>query len=67
MGEQIYQRGLTELKQLTGEIDAGKIRSGWKKEQTDWEDFVGAVDRASQAQLARAVRDMAAGGSLPDA
>ncbi len=61
MGEQIYQRGLTELKQLTGEIDAGKIRSGWKKEQADWEEFVRAVDRASRAQLVRAVRDTAAG------
>jgi len=64
MGEQIYHRGLTELKQLTGEIDTGKIRSGWRKEQADWEDFVHAVDRASRAQLARAVRDMAAGAGI---
>ena len=49
MGEQIYQRGLTELKQLTGESDAGKIGSGWQKEQADWEDFIHAVDRSSRA------------------
>lgn len=61
MGERIYQRGLAELKQLTAEINAGKIRSGWKKEQADWEDFVRAVDCASRTKLARAVRDMEAG------
>lgn len=67
MGEQIYQRGLTELKQLTREIDAGTIRSGWKKEQADWEAFVRAVDRTGRAQLARVVNDMAVSGSFQDA
>jgi len=65
MGEQIYRRGLSELKQLTEEIDSGNIRTGWDKEQADWEAFIHAVNRASQAQLARVVHDMVAGGSEP--
>ncbi len=60
MGELIYKRGLAELQQLSAEIDAGKIRSGWQSEQTDWEGFVHAVDSASRSQLSDAVGSMAA-------
>lgn len=58
-GELIFRRGLSELKHLTGEIDDGRIRSGWETEQADWEGFVKAVDRADRAQLSRLVRRMA--------
>jgi len=64
MGEQIYKRGLAELKQLTGEIDAGKIFTGWVREQADWEDFVHAVDSTSQSQVAPVVHAMMADSSI---
>ncbi len=54
-GELILRRGLNELERLSADIDAGRIRSGWKREQADWEGFVQAVDRTDRAALARLV------------
>jgi len=67
MGAFIYQRGLSELKQLIGEIDAGQIHTGWEKEQADWEDFIDAVDRADRSQLSATVLGMVAGRNRLDA
>ena len=60
-GELIFQRGLSELKQLSDDVDEGRIRAGWETEQADWEDFIKAVDRADRVQLARLVRRMEVG------
>ncbi len=60
-GELIFRRGLSERERLSADIDAGKIRSGWAREQTDWEGFIRAVDRAEERQLSRLVHRLSAG------